>query len=161
MSRRIVLLCCCALVLSLLSVAQNSNIKDKMASGAVAPIILSGLQAYSKDGPDAAVRAWIKGSGLDGSKEALSQANNLRRIEDYYGKYQDFEVVKLRGIAQKTQIACLVLDYEKGPVFAKFIAYRTDQGWVVDYFDFNTKEQPLVPDCDGGLALSIPEAQRR
>jgi hypothetical protein len=148
MSKHIALLCSCALLLSLSSAAQNSNSKEKTASGAVAPIILSGLQAYYDGGADAAVRAWIKNGGLDGSKDALSQANNLRKIEDYYGKYRNFEVVKVRNLSPKTQIACLVLEYEKGPVFAKFIAYRTEQGWVVDYFDFNTKEQPFFSNCD-------------
>lgn len=49
------------------------------------PVILSGLQAYKDKGPEEAVRIWIKDSPIDGSKAALSQANNLRQVQDFYG----------------------------------------------------------------------------
>ncbi len=50
------------------------------ASDDVPKFIVSGLDAYKSDGPDAALKALVKGSSLEGSKEALSQANVLRQI---------------------------------------------------------------------------------
>lgn len=115
-------------------------------SGDVPKIILSGFDAYKAEGADAALKAWVKGGPLDGSKEALSQANILRQIQDYYGTYKTFEVVRSRILSPTTRILYFVIDFEKGPLFAKFIAYRTDQGWIITTFTFNTKDD-LIPVC--------------
>lgn len=121
--------------------------KSSSSAEAPAPIVITGLEAYKEKGPEEAVKAWIKGSGIDGSKDALAQSNTLRQVEDYYGKYQSYEVVKTQSISPRVQAVYLVLDYEKGPLFAKFVNYRTDQGWVLAYFSFNTKEEVILPQC--------------
>ncbi len=135
---------CAVIAFALTSFAQTSSPKVQ-ASDSVPPVVVSGFDAYKEKGPEEAVRAWIKGSGIDGSKEALSQANNLRQVEDYYGKYLGFEVVKTQDISPKSKAIYIVMDYEKGPVFAKFVTYRTEQGWVLAYFNFNTKEELIFP----------------
>ena len=43
---------------------------------------------------------------------------------------QTFEIISTRDLAPKTRILYLVLDYEKGPLFAKFVVYRSDQGSI-------------------------------
>ena len=91
------------------------------------------------------VRTCIKGSGIDGSKDALNQANVLRQVQDYYGAYQAFEVVSTKDLSPKTRVIYLVLDFEKGPLFAKFVVYRSDQSWILAYFNFNTKEELVFP----------------
>ena len=78
-------------VAAVLAGPPNTNAQSSKAGSPgekLAPIVLSGLEAYKNKGLEEAVKAWIKGSGIDGSKEALAQANNLRQIEDYYGKYR-------------------------------------------------------------------------
>jgi hypothetical protein len=110
-------------------------------------VILSGLEAYKAEGPEAAVKAWIKGSSIEGSKEALSQANVLRQVQDFYGTYKAFELIRSRDLTPTTRIIYLTLNYEKGPLFAKFTAYRAEQGWIIANFTFNTKEDLILPTC--------------
>jgi hypothetical protein len=126
------------------SVAQTTS-KSQTGEAALPSFIVSGLQAYKEKGPEEALRTWIKGSALEGSKDALAQANALRQIQDYYGQYQAFEVVSTRDVSPRTRTYYLVLDFEKGPVFAKFVSYRSDQGWILAYFNFNTKEEAIFP----------------
>ncbi len=109
------------------------------------PIVLTGLQAYKDHGPDEAVRAWIKGGPMEGSRQVLVQANNLRDVQEIYGGYRWFDVVSVRSIASRTRIVYLVLNFERGPVFAKFNTYRSEQGWIVVSFEFNTKENIVFP----------------
>lgn len=116
-------------------------------SGEVPKIILSGFDAYKAEGPDAALKAWVKGGPVDGSKDALSQANVLRQVQDYYGTYKAFDLIRVRTLTPTTRILYFVIDFEKGPLFAKFIAYRTDQGWIITYFTFNTKDEIIIPVC--------------
>lgn len=108
-------------------------------------IIVSGLTAYKTDGPDAAIKAWIKDSPIDGSKDALAQANILRQIQDFYGAYKSFEVIRIRNLSPNIRIAYIALDFEKGPLFAKFAAYQTPQGWILTSFNFNTKDELIIP----------------
>ena len=103
------------------------------------------MDAYKSKGPEEAVKAWIKGSALEGSKEALSQANGLRQVQDYYGSYESFEVINIRSISKKVRIFYVTIDFEKGPLFAKFVVYRADQGWILTSFNFNTKEELILP----------------
>jgi hypothetical protein len=108
-------------------------------------IISSGLEAYKQKGADEAVKAWIKGSPVDGSKEAMSQANNLRRVEDFYGAYRTAQMIGVRPLSKNTQIYYFELDYEKGPLFGKFIVYRSGDGWILTSFTFNTDPGVIVP----------------
>lgn len=111
----------------------------------IAPVIVSGLDTYKAKGPEEAVKAWLKGSPLEGSKDALTQANNLRQIQDYYGSYVGYDLFSVRKISPSTQVQYLVLNYESGPVFAKFLIYKKQQGWVMISFFVNTKEDVILP----------------
>jgi hypothetical protein len=115
------------------------------ASDEVPKILISGMEAYKNEGPEAAIKAWIKGSPIDGSRDALSQANVLRQVQDFYGAYKSYELIKSRDLTPTTRILYFTLDYEKGPLFAKFLIYRTEQGWIVVNFAFNTKEEVIIP----------------
>jgi hypothetical protein len=135
------------LFVSLPSVAQADNSKGKAAGENVPSIITSGLKAYKDKGPEEAVRTWIKGSAIDGSKDALSQANTLRQVQDYYGAYQAFEIISARDLTARIREVYLVIDYEKGPLFAKFVVFKTDTEWILAYFNFNTKSEAILPTC--------------
>jgi len=108
-------------------------------------ILLSGFDAYKAEGPEAAIRAWLKGSSIEGSKDALSQANVLRQVQDYYGSYKTFELIQSRNLTPTTRVIYLALNYEKGPLFAKFMVYKTAEGWILVNFSFNTKEEFIIP----------------
>jgi hypothetical protein len=150
MRKSVFLVCSCLILfLSLALNAQTPDTKDKISTNDVPPVVVSGLEAYRNKGPEDAVRAWIKGSAIEGSKDALSQANVLRQIQDYYGTYQAFEVVSIRELTPKTRVVCLVLDFEKGPLFAQFVVYQSGKDWILAYFNFNTKEELILSGCQG------------
>jgi len=112
----------------------------------VPKVILSGMEAYKAEGPEAAVKAWIQGSAIEGSKDALSQANLLREVQDYYGAYKSFDVIRSRNLSPTTRIIYIILDYEKGPLFARFVVYRVEQRWILVSFTFNTKLEVMAPE---------------
>lgn len=116
-------------------------------SSEVPKVVLSGLESYKAEGPEAAIKAWLKGSPIEGSKDALSQANMLRQVQDYYGAYKSFDLIRSRNISPTTRIVYIVMDYEKGPLFAKFVVYKAEEGWIIPSFTFNTKEELIIPAC--------------
>ncbi|MBW1982435.1 MAG: hypothetical protein JRJ12_14565 [Deltaproteobacteria bacterium] len=130
-----------AIVLLVLVPAASFAEKDAATS-----IVKRGIEAYAKGGAKAAIETWIKGSGLEGSKEALSQANILKQIEDYYGEFEGYEIVKVHQISERVHMVIFIIDYMKGPLFARFQAYRTRSGqWVATEFKFHTEAASILP----------------
>ncbi len=109
------------------------------------PFVITGMNAYKSVGPEAAIKAWVEDSALAGSKDALDQAAYLRQTQDFYGKFQGYELITTRIITPRTRVYYLLLEYEKGPLFAKFVAYRVPQRWLLTSFDFNIREEMILP----------------
>lgn len=126
-------------------IAQIANSVQKHPAPDIPAVIVSGLEAYKQKGPEEAVRILIKDGPLDGSKDALGQANILRQVQDYYGTYRNYEFISSREISTTTRVFYLILKYDKGPLFSKFVVYRSDQGWIMTNFLFNTKEEAVFP----------------
>ena len=110
-------------------------------------IIVSGFDAYKAEGPEAGIKAWMKGSPLEGSRDVLSQANNLRSIQDAYGAYRRFELVSVHDVSPSVRILFMTIAFDKGPLFARFVAYRSapTDDWILTSFDFNTKPEQIFP----------------
>ena len=116
------------------------------ANDSIPEIVVSGLKAYEKSGPTAAIEAWIKGSPFEGSKEALSQANRFREIETYYGNYTGYNLIHVTNLTPSAKIVYFSIDYQKGPVFAVMPLYKTKEGWIMTgRFNFNTDATQILP----------------
>ena len=133
-------LCCFALLLPCSAYAAGDpDATDTQSAQMLPHIVALGLKAYAGGGADEAVSTWVRGSVIDGS----SQANLLHQAQNLYGPYRTFEVIGTRQFGSKTQVVYLTLDFDKGPLFAKFVAYRSDQGWILASLDFSTKDDIL------------------
>ena len=108
-------------------------------------IIKSGLNAYKEKGVQEVLKIWLKGSPLEGSKEALSQSNSFKQIEDMYGKYESYEVLKVNQLGIRTQQIYLVMHYTNGPLFCRFLTYQVKDGSVIDFFFFHTDPYQILP----------------
>ena len=109
-------------------------------------LIQEGLKNYTEKGAKAAIEAWIKGSALEGSKEALAQANMLRQIEDYYGSYVDYDIIKINDLSKKSKTIYFVMNYEEGPLYCYFLVYKnTSNTWISAQFRFHTEAMQILP----------------
>ncbi len=116
-----------------------------IAESELPSIVVSGLNEYKSKGPEAAVKAWIKGSAVETSVEALSQANTFRQMETMFGAYIGYELIKMKEISKTSKMVFLSLNYEKGPLFAKFLSYRRGDKWLMSSFTFNTQPEVILP----------------
>ena len=109
-------------------------------------VILDGLTAYKKSGPEAAIKAWIKGGPMEKKeKQSLQYGASFKEIEEYYGSYQTHQLIGTKEITPSSQFIILSMDFERGPVFARFLAYKGEKGWLLVSFDFNTKPEVILP----------------
>lgn len=107
--------------------------------------VLAGMDALRSDGPDDAVKFWVKGSVLESSKDALTQANNLRDIQGTFGRFQYFDLIRLQDLSSRVRVAYMVMNYERGPLFARFVLYHATPGWVPVSFQFDTDDTKILP----------------
>ena len=116
--------------------AQNSNTS-------LPPIITAGLDSYRNVGLDQAFRAWLRNSPLHWDP---AMAKPLREAQEQYGTFESWDVVDVRALSPGTQIVYLVMNYQQGPMFAKFVVYQTEQqGWVVTNLKFSPDEEAVLP----------------
>jgi hypothetical protein len=108
-------------------------------------IVQAGLDAYKTGGPDEAVRVWIRGSALEGSKEVGSYLTTLHQTQELYGNFRGYELIGIRVVSSTSYVVYLTLDYDRGPLFAKFRVYRTGLGSILTGMVLNTDEDAVLP----------------
>jgi len=118
---------------------------DVMAADVMPSIVISGLKAYKADGPEAAIKSWVKGSAVENSVEAQSQASVFRQVESVYGKYIGYELIMSKRISKQTEMVYIVMNFEKGPVFANFLVYKYQETEIISQLNFHTKPEAILP----------------
>ena len=75
-------------------------------------IISNALEKYQKEGADQLIPNLLIGSPIEGDKNALSQANLIRQIETFYGKYLGTDLVEAVDVSPTTTFIYFVMNYE-------------------------------------------------
>ncbi len=132
-----------ALIAMFLSASAGWAAKEEKVR--VPSTIVTGLGDYAFQGAEAAVKAWVKGTHLEGSPEAAIQVNALKQVEALYGKFQGYHIIQVRELTPLSVIVYLAIHYERGPVFGRFLAFRIKDGWLLPDISFNAKPEAVFP----------------
>jgi hypothetical protein len=54
-------------------------------------------------------------------------------------------VISNREISSRVRILYVTMNYDAGPLFGRFVFYRTARGWIVTSFDFNLDDSKILP----------------
>ncbi|MCX6903723.1 MAG: hypothetical protein NTW03_09655, partial [Verrucomicrobia bacterium] len=111
----------------------------------VPPLIQSGFTLWAKGGVEIALNLWEKGGLMEGDNKVAVQSAYFKRLDRAIGNFKSFEVIEAKKIGQTSQIIYLVINFERGAVFGRFVFYRTDKSWVVQNMDFSTRPEALMP----------------
>ena len=115
------------------------------AEVALPPIVTAGVEAYKTGGAQAAISAWLKGSPLEGERQAQLQSALLLQIESVYGKFVSAVPIATFEPSPGVTLLFVGLRYEKGPVFAKFLTFKAGEKEVLVSFKFNTTPEEILP----------------
>jgi hypothetical protein len=127
------IVCVCAFVLASLVSAQDPHPADAPRHD-LPPVIFTGFHAFRDKG---AIEA-------------------LRQAADKFGAFKDFDVLGMQEISPRVRNYYLVLNYERGPLFAKFAMYRSeDAGWVLLGLTLDFDSAKVLPQ-PGTPALASP-----
>ncbi len=110
-------------------------------------IIIDALSSYEQNGADSLIPMLLKGSALADDKTALSQSNNIKQIETFYGKYLGYEPSRIVKLSNSTSIYYYVMNYELGPLFGMAIIYNSPnkKSPIVTTYNFHTKPENIYP----------------
>lgn len=117
----------------------------------VPDVVTRGLEGYLRGGAEAALETWVAGGPLQSDEFVAAQAAGLHRIENFYGKYQGYEPIRVLQIAPRLKTVYLAMYFEKGAAFCYLLCYQTEEGrWVVSDFDGSTSPRKILPEYGGG-----------
>lgn len=132
------LLAFCGLALSPVAGAATNQ-------GALA-VVARGFSAYQESGASSAIKAWLKGSPLEGLASISSDKNKLNTLQHHIGKFTGYEVSRVHQLSQRVVMIFAVANFEQGPVFFKFVIYNTQKkGWVLNSYQFGAAPDKVWP----------------
>jgi hypothetical protein len=109
------------------------------------PVIVAGFEAYKASGAQAGFGAWLKGSPLEGDKQAQSQSATLVQIESFYGKFTSAVPLAFYEPGPGTMLVYVEMKYERGPLFAKFLTFKAGEKESIVSLKFNTEPDAILP----------------
>ncbi len=133
------------LVILLLLLVPATGSRAAGDGGGLPPVISKALDAYAQKGLDALIPALVRGGPLEGQERALEQTRTLRRIEAFYGAYQDHELLLARDLGRRNRLVYFILNYEKGAVFGKALLHGQGAAASVTSFNFHTAPEKILP----------------
>ena len=117
-----------------------------IAASSPSGVAQRGLDAYLKEDATAAVRGWLQGSALEGNPQAMTQANSMRQIEDFYGKPESYQMLGEHAISERASMVYFTINFAKGPAFGRMQVFRLTSGqWVGTEFKFHTEAAQVLP----------------
>ena len=129
---------CCLLSL-FPAAATNSDVP-------VPAVIQNGFKVWAeKETSSYAFDVWKKDGLLDNDKKPTALANYFSRIDRTVGNYKSYEVIDTKSINQTSQIFYIAINFEHAAVYARFLVFQSDKGWVVQNMDFSAKPEAIMP----------------
>lgn len=114
----------------------------------VPPFIYEGLHQLAGQHPEEAEKAW--GRGIVTPDQAV-YATQLRSFMLNAGAYQNSDVISVQNLTPRLRVIYMVLNFERLPNIARFLVYRSTDGWVLIDHKFGVDEQILE---------SVPQQER-
>jgi hypothetical protein len=113
----------------------------------IPPIVVEGLEIYSLHGIEPALKVWAKDGPLEGSESLAGLAYKLADAEKFLVDYESYELVEVRSFNPVSKAVFLTLNYNKGPLFVKFLTYRPKGGaWVITAIEFDLDPEKVLFD---------------
>lgn len=136
-------------LLPVFSAAVLADTRDHRPAGPVhivPRIVVDGLEKYQFSGAAVAVPVWLQFGGPRIQERAAGYVDALREAEDYYGKFVGYHVVDSQKLTPATSVVYLVLNYERGPLFARFRVYEYKNTQYVTEFATALTVEAVFPE---------------
>lgn len=108
-------------------------------------IIQDGFKSWAGRDASYAMDVWKKGGLLENDSKPAALARYFNQMDRALGKYKSYDAIDSKPVSQSSKIIYLSVNFEQAAVYARFLVYRTDNGWVVQNMDFSAKPEAIMP----------------
>jgi hypothetical protein len=115
------------------------------ADTTIPAIVQGGFSLWATRDASHAFDAWKLGGLLENDSKPGKMTVYFTRLDNTLGKYQSFELIESRHFGKSSRTIYLSINFERAAVYARFLLYQTDKGWVVQDMDFSPKPEALMP----------------
>ena len=136
-----------ALSLMLLSVLWTSQVLGSVKTKDIPQPLADALAVYKKGDVRQFINTLVKDGPMAGNVEIKSQIATLEKIEMYYGKYQSYDILNIKRLSDSIRLVYLIINFEKGAVFGKLVAFKNKDKETVSSFVFHTKPEKVLPEA--------------
>ena len=105
------------------------------------------LAVYKAKGVQEFIKTLVKDGPMEGNVEIKTQIATLEKIELYYGKYQSYDILNIKRLSDSIRLVYLIINFEKGAVFGKLVAFKNKNKETVTSFVFHTKPEKVLPEA--------------
>ena len=109
-------------------------------------VIVDGIEKYRFSGADEAVKIWLEPIRPQTQEAAAAYAEALRDAEGQYGKFVGYHLVSIKRLSAATTLVYLALNYEYGPLFARFLVYEYKSNQLVTHIEFGYIPEAVFPE---------------
>ncbi len=107
-------------------------------------VIVSGFDDFKTFGSRKAVQAWLKNGPHENSSYSINFYDILTKTEEAYGEFKKYELIKKFTWTNSTVAYFLTINYEKGPLFVKFMLFLSRGDWIIYAIDMNTNPEAIL-----------------
>lgn len=126
--------------------ADRSGISSSKSTLVIPSVVVDGMEKYHFNSADEAVKIWLQPTGEQSQETATTYADTLRDTEKVYGKFIDYHLISVKWLSPSTALVYLVLNYERGPLFVRFVVYEYKSTQLVTQIDFGLVPEVVFPE---------------
>ena len=114
-------------------------------NAAIPSILQAGFTFFKQQHPEKGLDAWKQGGLVGAEFPTVANASYFTQAERTLGKYVSYELITVKMVGASSRVIYLSINYARGAVYARFLMYHGESGWVVQSMDFNTRPEALMP----------------
>lgn len=134
------------LLVGVIAMADATGASSATSSLVLPHIVVDGMEKYNFNGADEAMEVWLQPTRAQTQEAATAYANTLRDAEQAYGKFVDYHLVSVKWISPATAMVYLIMNYERGPLFVRFLVYEYKSNQLVTQIDFGLVPEVVFPE---------------
>lgn len=133
-------------IILFLSLIAGSLVFSPAGAEPIPKALEQGFESYKQEGVSAAFDKWLRGSILNLSAQKKQFVKKLETVESLCGTFTGYSMLHQQPLAANSQISYVQLDYQRCPVFARYVLYKVEKNWVVVQFNLHTRPQEILPE---------------
>ena len=110
-------------------------------------VIKRGFDDYRTHGSKRALETWARYGIMQNSEAVKNYIRELAIVDKQYGRFRGHHITGMDELSPNTFIVYATIEFDRGPLFARFLAYNGIYRSTVVDMKFNILPEGILPDA--------------